>query len=218
MQFFEQDDLFSAVERLQKEPSVFKKVKRRAKEDRRVQILDIVLRNLRQSKYQMITTAKIAQEARISEAAIYRNFRNKSEIYQCVVDCIRSHLSRIRIMARQEGETPKKRIRLFVHKLLGLVDSNPGFARILLCEDELLENKELRQRMTMVLDEVESALTAFYDEAIESGEFLSVLSARTHADIAMNFVVGRWYKTLHSHFTKRAKVDTHVLAFALFGQ
>lgn len=218
MQFVEQDDLFSAVERLQKESSVFKKVKRRAKEDRRVQILEIVLRNLRQSDYQMISTAKIAAEAGISEAAIYRNFRNKGEIYQCVIDCIRGQVQKIRERVALADVSKKKRLMLFVAGLIELVDRNPGYARILLCEDELLENLRLRERMTALLREIEREIARQYEALLESGAMLSVLSSTTLADIAMNFVVGRWYKTLHQHFAKRAKVDHHVLFFVLFGQ
>ena len=73
-------DLDEIVQKSERK-TVYKKLVRRTKLDRRTQILQVVLQMLQEDDYKQVSMSRIAEKVGISEAAIYRNYRNKSAIF-----------------------------------------------------------------------------------------------------------------------------------------
>ena len=84
-------DLDEIVQKSERK-TVYKKLVRRTKLDRRTQILQVVLEMLQEDDYKQVSMSRIAEKVGISEAAIYRNYRNKSAIFSSVVDFVETTL------------------------------------------------------------------------------------------------------------------------------
>ena len=131
-------DLDEIVQKSERK-TVYKKLVRRTKLDRRTQILQVVLEMLQEDDYKQVSMSRIAEKVGISEAAIYRNYRNKSAIFSSVVDFIETTLLDLFGKIRDDKTTsPLVHVQQMVNVLLEFVDANPGLCRILLCQDQLM--------------------------------------------------------------------------------
>ena len=179
-------DLDEIVQKSERK-TVYKKLVRRTKLDRRTQILQVVLQMLQEDDYKQVSMSRIAEKVGISEAAIYRNYRNKSAIFSSVVDFVETTLLDLFGKIRDDKTTsPLVHVQQMVNVLLEFVDANPGLCRILLCQDQLMEDLKLRRRMLELLKTLETR------------------NEDARAQMVMCFIEGRWFRTMISGFKDKA--------------
>ena len=122
------------------------------KQSRRDQILQALAHMLETSPGQRITTARLAAEVGVSEAALYRHFPSKARMFEGLIDFIEdSLLSRVNLIMAEEKDT-MARCHHILQLLLVFAERNPGITRILNGDALLGEHDRLRDRISILFD------------------------------------------------------------------
>ncbi|GIU34125.1 nucleoid occlusion factor SlmA [Shewanella colwelliana] len=168
--------------------------------NRREHILQCLATMLETSPGQRITTAKLAAEVGVSEAALYRHFPSKARMFEGLIDFIEeSLLSRINLIMDDEKDT-MKRCQLLLQLLLVFAERNPGISRVLNGDALLGENERLRSRTSQIFSKVETHLKQILrektlregkgfnlDEAILANLLLAVAEGRIAQFVRSDF-------------------------------
>jgi len=126
--------------------------------ERRVQILQTLAEMLQQPGADRITTAALAAKLEVSEAALYRHFASKAQMFEGLIEFIESTVfSLINQIAEREtsGAVQAQRI---TQMLLQFGEKNPGMARVMVGDALVFENDRLSVRMNQFFDRIESQL------------------------------------------------------------
>jgi TetR/AcrR family transcriptional regulator len=126
--------------------------------NRRQQILEALALMLESHPGGRITTAALALQVGVSEAALYRHFPSKAKMLDGLIEFIEDSLfSRIsRIMT--EEPTPARRCRMVLWLLLSFAERNPGLARLLVGDALQGETQRLRGRIRQIFERLETQL------------------------------------------------------------
>lgn len=133
--------------------------KENAKRNRREEILQALAQMLESSDgSQRITTAKLAANVGVSEAALYRHFPSKTRMFDSLIEFIEDSLiSRINLILQDEKET-LNRLRLILLLLLGFAERNPGLTRIMSGHALMFEQARLQGRINQLYERIEVQL------------------------------------------------------------
>ncbi|WP_075187176.1 nucleoid occlusion factor SlmA [Teredinibacter haidensis] len=135
------------------------------KKPRRQQILEALAHMLEVSPGARITTAALAKEVGVSEAALYRHFPSKSKMYEGLIEFIEETLfSRISII-NSENENALLRCEKMLHLVLAFSERNPGITRILTGDALAGETDRLRLRVIQLFERLETQLRQIFREA-----------------------------------------------------
>ena len=135
------------------------------KPQRRQQILEALAHMLEASPGSRITTAGLAKQVGVSEAALYRHFPSKSKMFEGLIEFIEDTLfSRVSIILVEE-QTAQKRCEKMLMLLLVFTERNPGLTRILTGDALLGETERLHQRVAQLFDRFETQLKQVIREA-----------------------------------------------------
>jgi TetR/AcrR family transcriptional regulator len=105
-----------------------------------------------------ITTAKLAKQVGVSEAALYRHFPSKARMFEGLIEFIEETLmSRINLILSDEKDT-LNRLRLVIQLILTFSERNPGLTRILSGHALMFENERLRERINQLFERIETSL------------------------------------------------------------
>ncbi|MEI6859855.1 MAG: nucleoid occlusion factor SlmA [Shewanella sp.] len=170
------------------------------KSNRREHILQCLATMLETNPGQRITTAKLAAEVGVSEAALYRHFPSKARMFEGLIDFIEeSLLSRINLIMDEEKDT-MKRCQLLLQLLLIFSERNPGISRILNGDALLGENERLRSQVNLIFSKIEIHLKQILrektlregkgfklDEAILANLLLAVAEGRIAQFVRSDF-------------------------------
>ncbi|OOF66995.1 nucleoid occlusion factor SlmA [Rodentibacter sp. Ppn85] len=132
------------------------KIEKRTVKERRQQVLTVLTHMLHSERgMERMTTARLAQEVGVSEAALYRYFPSKTKIFEALIENIESNLlSRINASMRNETNT-LNRVHDILQMILDFARKNPGFTRILTGHALMFEDAELQARVAMFFDRLE---------------------------------------------------------------
>ncbi|WP_353141609.1 nucleoid occlusion factor SlmA [Limnohabitans sp.] len=188
------------------------KVRQRMKPgQRREQILQTLAAMLEQPGTERITTALLASKLEVSEAALYRHFASKAQMFEGLIDFIEHSLfSLINQIAEREGDGAQKAARM-VTVLLQFGEKNPGMARVMVGDALVFENERLHQRMNQLFERIESALRQALRAAAEANKSATpTADAQVRAAALLAFALGQLQRFSRSGF-KRSPLD-HVEA------
>jgi TetR/AcrR family transcriptional regulator len=149
---------------------------------------------------QRITTAKLAAQVGVSEAALYRHFPSKARMFEGLIDFIESAIfTQINLIKEQQKQT-FTRIEHLLHFLLGFAEQNPGLTRILIGDALLGENERLQIRISRLFSKLESQIKQILRERpMLDGEKLLHDEAMI-ANLLLAFVEGRMSQFVRSQF------------------
>jgi TetR/AcrR family transcriptional regulator len=152
---------------------------------------------------QRITTAKLAAQVGVSEAALYRHFPSKARMFEGLIEFIEETLfSRISKILAEEKDTTV-RCQLIMHLLLGFAEKNPGITRILNGDALMGEQERLRTRIAQLFERLETQLRQVLRERkLREGKALSADEALI-ANLLICFADGRINQYIRSEFTRR---------------
>ena len=168
--------------------------------ERRVQILEALATMLEQPGAERITTAALAAKLEVSEAALYRHFASKAQMFEGLIEFIeQSVFTLINQIGEREAEGNAQAARI-VAMLIQFAEKNPGMTRVMVGDALVFENERLQQRMNQFFDKVEAALR----QCLRSADGATpTADAQVRASLLTAFVVGRLQRFARSGF-KRA--------------
>lgn len=183
--------------------------------ERRQQILQTLAQMLEQPGAERITTALLASRIGVSEAALYRHFASKAQMFEGLIDFIEQSLfTLINQVAEREGDGAAKAARMTA-LVLQFGARNPGMARVMVGDALVFEHERLQQRMNQFVDRVESALRQVLRAAAEARQSPTpTVDAQVRASALVGFAMGALQRFVRSGF-KRSPLDNLDAALAL---
>lgn len=174
-----------------------------SKPSRRQQILQSLARMLETSPGARITTAALAREVGVSEAALYRHFPSKSKMFEGLIDFIEetlfTRISRI-IAETEQAETSCQRI---LGLLLTFAERNPGITRILTGDALTGETERLHSRVIQLFDRLETQLRQLLREAEIKERIRPQLPPGSAANLMLATAEGRICQYVRSGFKRK---------------
>jgi len=170
------------------------------KVNRKEDILRALAKMLEGQPGQRITTAKLAAEVGVSEAALYRHFPSKARMFEGLIDYIESTIfTQINLIKAQQKQT-FSRIEHILYFLLGFAEQNPGITRILTGDALLGENERLQIRIEHVFSKLESQVKqVLREKPILDGNKLTI-DESVVANLLLAYVEGRMSQFVRSQF------------------
>ena len=136
-----------------------------AKVSRREQILHTLMQMLEEQALSRITTAALAREVGVSEAALYRHFASKAKMFEGLIDYIEDTLFTRTKLIQQQELTALQQCQQMLTLLLTFVERNPGLCRLLTGEALLGEKERLGSRINQLFDKLEAQIKQVLREA-----------------------------------------------------
>ncbi|NMM20431.1 MAG: nucleoid occlusion factor SlmA [Rhodoferax sp.] len=173
--------------------------------ERRVQILQALATMLEQPGAERVTTASLAAHLEVSEAALYRHFASKAQMFEGLIDFIEQTVFLlINQIANREGDAagPRQAGKV-VAMLMQFAEKNPGMTRVMVGDALVFENERLQQRMNQFFDKIESSLKQSLRGAAEvSGSATPTVDTQVQASVLTAFLVGRLQRFARSGFKR----------------
>jgi TetR/AcrR family transcriptional regulator len=172
--------------------------------ERRVQILQALATMLEQPGAERITTAALAARLEVSEAALYRHFASKAQMFEGLIEFIEQSVFTLVNQIGEREPVGAPQAAKTVAMLLQFAEKNPGMTRVMVGDALVFENDRLQQRMNQFFDKIESTLKQSLRAAADGdGSATPSLDAQVRASMLTAFVVGRLQRFARSGF-KRA--------------
>lgn len=189
--------------------------------ERRIQILQTLAAMLEQPGAERVTTAALAKSLDVSEAALYRHFASKAQMFEGLLDFIEetvlSLINQIKAkdpidmdvtgLSPEEimiaGQAGLRQAQLITSMMLTFAEKNPGMTRVMVGDALLGENDRLMERMNLFFDKIESSLKQsfrFYVASIHPAS--TQAEAQLRASIAISFILGRLQRYSRSEFKR----------------
>ena len=184
--------------------------------ERRVQILQTLAQMLEQPGADRITTAALAAKLSVSEAALYRHFASKAQMFEGLIEFIEETVFSLVNKIQTEETNGMKQIESTVSMLLSFAQKNQGMTRVLIGDALVNEDVRLQARMNQLHDRLEASLKQSARVAATDGALHASLDANAYANAVMAFVVGRWHQFAKSGF-KRMPLEHFTQSWSVFG-
>ena len=167
---------------------------------RREQILQSLAHMLEANAGARITTAGLAREVGVSEAALYRHFPSKAKMFEGLIGFIEETLfSRVKMITQSDGNSLKQCEQILT-LLLAFVERNPGMARIMTGEALSGETERLRQQVSQLFNRLELQLKQILREAELKEGLRTQASPTVSANLLMACAEGRIRQFVRSEF------------------
>ncbi|MCL2345018.1 MAG: nucleoid occlusion factor SlmA [Desulfobulbus sp.] len=170
--------------------------------ERRLQILQTLAGMLEAPKGEKITTAALAARLDCSEAALYRHFASKAQMYDGLIEFIEQSLFGVINQITREENQGIKQVELIVSLLLGFAQKNRGMTRVLIGDALVGENERLQTRINALLDKIEAALKQSLRIAATQKNLKADADFAALANLLRCYVVGRWEQYARSAFSR----------------
>ena len=179
--------------------------------ERRVQILQALATMLEQPGAERITTASLAARLDVSEAALYRHFASKAQMFEGLIEFIEQTVfslvnqiaERENAAATSDATAGTRQAGKVVAMLMQFAEKNPGMARVMVGDALVFENERLQQRMNQFFDKIESTFKQVLRATAElSGSATPSVDTQVRASVLTAFVVGRLQRFARSGFKR----------------
>ena len=174
--------------------------------ERRVQILQALAAMLEQPGAERVTTAALAARLEVSEAALYRHFASKAQMFEALIEFIEHSIFALvnQITADPVDATESRRQALrILTVLLQFGEKNPGMTRVMVGDALVFENERLQQRMNQFFDKIEASLRQCLRLAGGDGASATpTVDATVQASVMAAFAMGRLQRFARSGFRR----------------
>ena len=174
--------------------------------ERRVQILQALATMLEQPGAERVTTAALAARLEVSEAALYRHFASKAQMFEALIEFIEHSIFALvnQITADPVDATESRRQALrILTVLLQFGEKNPGMTRVMVGDALVFENERLQQRMNQFFDKIEASLRQCLRLAGGDGASATpTVDATVQASVMAAFAMGRLQRFARSGFRR----------------
>ena len=170
--------------------------------ERKLQILQTLAAMLENPKGEKITTAALAARLSVSEAALYRHFASKAQMFEGLIEFIEQTVFALINKITQEEKSGVKQLEAIMAMLLNFALKNRGMTRVLIGDALVNEDERLQQRINQLLDRVEATLKQSLRMAATQGELGESVDVGAYANLLVCYVIGRWTQFSKSGFTR----------------
>ena len=174
---------------------------------RKLQILQALASMLEQPKGEKITTAALAARLSVSEAALYRHFASKAQMYEGLIEFIESSVFGLINQIAEREEDGVHQAHAILQMLLSFAANNPGMTRVLIGDALVGEDERLQLRMNGFYDKVELAFKGALRIAVTQGHGLEA-DVAARASLLVSYVTGRWHRFAKSGFKQNPAEGT----------
>ena len=150
--------------------SVSGKLPGRRPGERRLQILQTLAGMLEHPKGERITTAALAKHLDVSEAALYRHFASKAQMFEGLIEFIEETVFGLVNQITASEDEGVKQARRIIAMLLNFAQTNRGMTRVLIGDALVIEDERLQERMNQLMDRLEASLKQSLRLAAAQGE------------------------------------------------
>jgi TetR/AcrR family transcriptional regulator len=179
----------------------------RVKGERRLEILKALAQMLEQPKWGKITTAALAEKLDVSEAALYRHFASKAQMYEGLIEFIESSVFTVANKIAQDEADGRKQASRLVEMLLAFAEKNPGMVRVMTGDALVGEHERLQARMNQFYDRFEATLKQALKESQlrpgDGGQKPPDADVFAHAAFLTRYMIGCLHQYAKSGFTKK---------------
>ena len=176
---------------------------------RKLQILQALASMLEQPKGEKITTAALAARLSVSEAALYRHFASKAQMFEGLIEFIESSVFGLINQIAEREERGIDQAHAILQMLLGFAASNPGMTRVLIGDALVGEDERLQSRMNGFYDRIEMACRQALRVAVSQGHGVED-DVAARASLLVSYVTGRWHRFAKSGFKQNPAEGTAV--------
>jgi len=190
---------------------------RRKPGTRRLQILQTLASMLEDPRGEKVTTAALAAKLDVSEAALYRHFASKAQMFEGLIEFIETSIFGLINDISTKEHSGQRQARRIVQMLLEFAQTNRGMTRVLIGDALVNENDRLQDRMNQMLERIEASLRQSLRVSVSQGEMPADLDTSARAALAVAFVLGRWHRFAKSGFRKPPSDGLDVQLVTLIG-
>jgi TetR/AcrR family transcriptional regulator len=171
--------------------------------ERRVQILQTLASMLEQPGGERITTAALAARLEVSEAALYRHFASKAQMFEGLIEFIESSVFSLINQIAEREDAGSAQAQKIVTVLLQFGEKNPGMTRVMVGDALVFEHERLLARMNQFFERVESQLRqGLRQSADDAGSVTPTVDGNAQASVLTSFAVGRLQRYARSGFRR----------------
>jgi TetR/AcrR family transcriptional regulator len=166
--------------------------------ERKHQILQMLAEMLEQPRAARITTAALAARMQLSEAALYRHFASKAQMFEGLFEFIESTIFTLvsQIVAAEPNGV--EQARKIATMLLTFAQRNRGMTRVLTGDALVTEDERLQARASQITDRIDASFKQSLRHAITSGTLDPSIEVTALAAALTQFVIGSWLRFAQS--------------------
>lgn len=172
----------------------------RAVGEKKLAILQTIAEMLERPTAEKVTTALLARQMNVSEAALYRHFASKAQMYEGLIEFIESGVFGVIGQIETAEEAGLKQAEAIVASLLRFAQKNRGLTRVLVGDALVHENPRLQARINQLLDRLEATLKQCLKIAVAQGALGEAHDCGAHANLLTCYTLGRWQRFVKSGF------------------
>ena len=170
--------------------------------ERRIQILQTLAGMLEHPRGEKITTAALAAKLTVSEAALYRHFASKAQMFEGLIGFIEQSVFGLINQITTQEEHGLRQVQAIVRMLLSFAEKNPGMTRVLTGEALVGEHERLQERINQMIDRIEASLRQCLKVAVSQAAFPADTDIPVRVALIMATVQGHWHRYARSGFRK----------------
>ena len=169
---------------------------------RKNQILQVLASMLEAPRGEKITTAALAARLEVSEAALYRHFASKAQMYEGLIGFVEETVFGLINKISAEQASGLKQAHAIAAMLLSFAEKNPGMTRVLIGDALVNEDERLQARINQLHDRLEATLKQSLRLAATQGEIEKDSDVAAQANLMLAFIIGRWHQYAKSGFKR----------------
>jgi TetR/AcrR family transcriptional regulator len=178
--------------------------------ERKHQILQTLAEMLEQPRAARITTAALAAKMQLSEAALYRHFASKAQMFEGLFEFIETTIFTLvnQIIANEPNGV--EQARKIAVMLLTFAERNKGMTRVLSGDALVTEDERLQGRITQITDRIEAVFKQSLRQAVTTGALNPLIEITPLSAALTHIVLGSWLRFAQSGW--QATPSTHMHA------
>ena len=170
--------------------------------ERKLKILHALAEMLEDPKSQRITTAALAARLDCSEAALYRHFASKAQMFEGLIEFIEASLFGVINQISADAAQGLQQVEAILALLLNFAQRNRGMTKVLTGDALVNENERLQARINQMHDKIEATLRQALRVAATQQQISAGADFAALANVLLCYVIGRWQQYAKSGFVR----------------
>ena len=183
--------------------------------ERKNQILQTLAAMLESPRGDKVTTAALAAKLDVSEAALYRHFASKAQMFEGLIEFIETTVFSLVNKIGSENADGVAQAEQTVVMLLNFAERNPGMVRVMIGDALVNEDERLQARINQFIDKLEASLRQSLRIAQAANAWHG--DAQADAAVLIAYVMGRWQLYAKSGFRRPPQDGWDLQRKFLFG-